>query len=43
MGKEADLLLLNKNPLENIADIASTEGVFLRGHYYSLEELKDRL
>ena len=32
-GQKANLLLLNKNPLESIENITSQEGIFLRGHY----------
>jgi len=39
LGKEADLLILNKNPLENIDNIRTVEGVFLQGEYYKQKDL----
>ncbi|MBA3682286.1 MAG: amidohydrolase family protein [Bacteroidetes bacterium] len=39
VGKKANLLLLNANPLENIDNIKQVEGTFLNGKYYSQQEL----
>ncbi len=38
-NKRADMVLLKKNPLENIENIATVEGVFLNGKYFSQEVL----
>ncbi len=38
-GKRADLLLLNSNPLENIAATENRAGVMLKGKYYTQTEL----
>ena len=45
-GKNADLVLLDANPLENVANLASVAGVVRAGTYYSksdLEALKQRV
>ncbi len=42
-GKRADLLLLQGNPLENIANLAKIEGVMLRGKWHSRQDLDARL
>ena len=39
VGKKADLLLLNANPLENIENIKQVEGTLLNGKYYPQKEL----
>lgn len=39
-GKEADLVVLNKNPLENIEHITSIEGVMINGRWMPSEQLK---
>lgn len=39
VGKKADLLLLNADPLENIDNIKQVEGTFIGGRYYTQEEL----
>ncbi|MBA2610978.1 MAG: amidohydrolase family protein [Bacteroidetes bacterium] len=39
VGKKANLLLLNANPLENIENIKQVEGTLLNGKYYSQKEL----
>lgn len=39
VNKEADLLLLNKNPLDNILNVRSIEGLLLNGKWFSYEEL----
>jgi len=38
-GKDADLLLLEKNPLEDISNIRSIFGIFKSGRYYDRQEL----
>jgi len=38
-GKRADLVLLDGNPLDDIANIAKISGVMARGHWYSREQL----
>ena len=38
-GKQADLLLLNANPLENISATENRSGVMLKGKWYSQMEL----
>jgi len=42
-GRDADLLLLDANPLDDIALTRRIHGVMLRGHWYSAYELNDRL
>jgi Amidohydrolase family len=39
-GKEADLILLDKNPLENISNTKTVSGVFSNGKWYSQPELQ---
>lgn len=39
IGKKADLVLLNKNPLHDIKNTKSTKGVLLNGVYYDEEKL----
>lgn len=44
VGKMADMIMLDKNPLENIEHTQTINGVFLNGIYYdqhTLEELKE--
>lgn len=38
-GKDADLVLLDKNPLENIQNTLSISGVMLRGKWFSRSDL----
>lgn len=38
-GKQANLILLNANPLENISATENRSGVMLKGKYYSQEEM----
>jgi imidazolonepropionase-like amidohydrolase len=40
IGKRADLVLLDANPLEDIENVARRSGVMLRGAWYSSEELE---
>lgn len=42
VGKEASLLLLNKNPLQNISNTLEIESVFLKGQQLKREVGKDR-
>jgi imidazolonepropionase-like amidohydrolase len=42
-GKDADLVLLDANPLEDIQNSKRIHGVMLRGHWYSEAELEERL
>jgi len=41
-GKAASMVLVRANPLEDIRNAQQIEGVFLRGHYFSRDDL-DRL
>ena len=41
-GKSASLVLVRANPLEDIRNAQSIEAIFLRGQYYSRDDL-DRL
>lgn len=43
VGRRADLLLLNSNPLENIANVADRAGVMVRGRWISEEDIQVRL
>jgi imidazolonepropionase-like amidohydrolase len=43
VGKRADLLLLKKNPLENVSHTRDRIGVMARGHWYSQEELDKKV
>jgi imidazolonepropionase-like amidohydrolase len=43
VGKRADLILLNANPLENIGNIARRSGVVVRGRWLSEREIQSRL
>ena len=40
IGKRADLVLLNANPLEDIENVGSRSGVMLRGAWYRSQELE---
>jgi len=42
-GLEADLILLSENPLENIENLKSVEGVFVRGRWIDIKMIDDRL
>jgi imidazolonepropionase-like amidohydrolase len=42
-GRDADLVLLDANPLEDIQNSKRIHGVMLRGHWYSEAELEERL
>jgi len=43
VGRRADLLLLNSNPLEDIANVADRAGVMVRGRWISEEDIQARL
>lgn len=43
IGKRADLLLLEANPLENLSNAQAQVGVMARGRWYTAEELEERL
>jgi imidazolonepropionase-like amidohydrolase len=38
-GKNANLVLLNKNPLENIANTKTIDGVMLKGKWFDRDQL----
>ena len=40
VGKWADLLLLNSNPLDNIENLQNKNGLMVRGIWLSEEEIK---
>ena len=40
-GKMADLIILDENPLENIENTQSIQGVLLNGIYYTPQKLED--
>jgi len=40
IGKRADLVLLDANPLEDIENVRRRSGVMLRGAWYSSKELE---
>ncbi|WP_020599469.1 amidohydrolase family protein [Spirosoma panaciterrae] len=42
-GKQADLVLLEGNPLQNIANTQKRSGVMLRGRWFSAAELNQML
>lgn len=42
-GKKADLVLLEANPLEDIANTQKRAGVMLKGKYYTQEEMNQWL
>ena len=43
VGRDADLVLLNANPLENVRHAHRIHGVMLRGAWYSADSLAERL
>ncbi len=43
VGRDADLVLLDANPLENVRDARRVHGVILRGAWYSAARLRERL
>src|SRR5690606_7889197 len=42
-GKRADLILLNRNPFENVMNALDNDGVMVRGRWYSAEDIEQRL
>jgi imidazolonepropionase-like amidohydrolase len=42
-GRIADLILLNANPLENIANVRERAGVMVRGTWWTEDEIQERL
>jgi imidazolonepropionase-like amidohydrolase len=43
VGRDADLVLLDANPLEDISNARRIHGVMLRGQWYPAADLEDRL
>ena len=43
MGKRADLVLLEANPLEDITNTRQIAGVMIQGRWLSRAELQERL
>jgi imidazolonepropionase-like amidohydrolase len=43
VGESADLILIEGNPLESVANVSRIEGVMARGRYLSREEIGTRL
>ncbi|HMB89723.1 MAG TPA: amidohydrolase family protein, partial [Rhodothermales bacterium] len=42
-GQRADLLLVNANPLDDVAHISERTGVMVRGHWLSEDAIQTRL
>jgi imidazolonepropionase-like amidohydrolase len=42
-GRRADLLLVEANPLEDVKNVSKRAGVMVNGHWFTEEELKQRL
>jgi imidazolonepropionase-like amidohydrolase len=40
VGRRADLLLLDANPLENVANAAKTAGVMARGKWWTADQVR---
>ena len=43
VGRRADLILLNSNPLDDIANVADRAGVMVRGRWFSRAYIQERL
>jgi len=43
VGQRADLLLVNANPLESVANVANRSGVMIRGAWMTEQEIQSRL
>jgi imidazolonepropionase-like amidohydrolase len=43
IGKKANFVLLNSNPLENIDNIKDVEATIIHGRYYTQKELLEQL
>ena len=42
-GKQADLLLVDRNPLKRIQRLQEISGVMVRGHWLGADQLDERL
>ena len=43
IGAKSDMVLLNKNPLENIENTKTIDGIIFKGKYYSKNTLEKKL
>lgn len=43
VGRRADLILIESNPLEDVANVNKRAGVMLRGKWYSQSQLASEL
>jgi imidazolonepropionase-like amidohydrolase len=43
VGRRADLILLNSNPLDDVGNVADRAGVMVRGRWYSDSYIQERL
>ncbi len=43
VGRRADLILLNSNPLDDVGNVADRAGVMVRGRWFSDDYIKERL
>jgi len=43
VGRRADLILLNANPLDDIGNVADRAGVMVRGRWFSGAYIQERL
>jgi len=43
VGRRADLILLNSNPLDGIANVSDRAGVMVRGRWFSEAYIQERL
>jgi putative ABC transport system permease protein len=43
VGRRADLILLNSNPLDDVGNVADRAGVMVRGRWFSDSYIQDRL
>ena len=43
VGKTADFILVNKNPLEDVANIKDNRGVMAAGRWYSKFKLQEMI
>ena len=43
VGRRADLILLNSNPLDDVGNVADRVGVMVRGRWFSQSYIQDRL
>jgi hypothetical protein len=42
-GKRADLILVDRNPLDDVTNVSRRVGVMIKGHWFSQSELQKRL